>query len=164
MSIARRLSLLNEISIIFNALVRTGRDYGASINEMIRLLGFKNESLGRLRVYQLLAALERILKPIGLRIVYIPIRRKYVIKSYKADYRSIPIPPGALATLFAVAKAYLERGSKITIDELSEIRNVSINTIKRDLKILESFGLIKSDGNYVKLTDKALVLLDIVIE
>lgn len=145
-------------------LIRQGRTPGASLDELAKALGFggKDLALGRMLVIEKLIGLGRVLKVLGLRIVYIPQSRHFTIAfSDKFPYEySSDIPMEIFKTLEIIIKHFRSGEDYIDIATVSRERGVAITTLKSHLRELEIRGYVDVRRDRIYRTPKLIVLIE----
>jgi len=152
---------------IFRLLIRQGKVPGSSLDELVHSLGFSGREmeLGRLILYDHLNVLQKnVLKMIGLKIKYIPRLKTFTIvfdKTVEEDYLA-DLGKESFETLKYVLKLFSEFRAYIEVADLAKIRGLSISTIRKHLRELESKGYVIVRGGKVYKSPKLLILLEFI--
>lgn len=153
---------MSSFAVLLRLLLCQGKKPGASIDEMVKALGFKgkNFATGRILVINHLNSLNKVLKLIGLKIKYIPTLRTFTIVFGKSVEYTADLPKEVYKTLLILAKHFLKGEKSIDLDKIAKERNLSTNTIKKHVCILEEKGYVCLEGKKkIRKTLKLLVML-----
>ncbi len=162
-NIQKQSASLNELSLLFQLLSRGGKDAGVTLNELINKLGIKNEKFGRIYVFELFKKLDKLISYLGLKIVYIPIRRRFILKfkDLMRTSKSSVLSEGAINTLLAIAHLYLDGEKEVTLQQIVVKLKQTEATVKRNTRELISMNLLEKNNNKYFLSSRALISLDL---
>ncbi len=137
---------MNEFMVIVRMLTRPGSPMGAGVDDLLDALGLP-EDVGPSVLFRLLAALHRLLSPLGLLVRFNPVTQTFFLdtRRVRTPIGGLPLPDRLAATLVAViVQSYVSRGW-VSIDQIRDVRGKTPRGIREDLRQLADLGYVELD-------------------
>ncbi|MHA1246971.1 MAG: hypothetical protein ACTSPE_06560 [Candidatus Thorarchaeota archaeon] len=137
---------LNEYSVMVQLMTRRGRPMGAAIDDLLNALGYP-ESAGRGVLFHKMAALHKLLRPLGLALRYNPVDAVFYIDVTGPE--TLPsrgiLSDRLAATLLVVITLSCQEGGWVPIKRVRSLRRKTLRGLMTDLRELESMGYVEFD-------------------
>jgi hypothetical protein len=137
---------LNEYAILVHLLTKAGEPIGASVEDMLEVLGLPE--IGRSVLFNKLAGLQKVLTPLGLVIKHNPISHVFYLDGVSSSdtfFDDSLLPDKLAATLLVVITLAYQEGGWVSFSRIKEFRKKSMKGIRDDLKELSRAGYVEID-------------------
>ncbi len=139
---------MNEYSILMRLLTRPGSPMGATLDDMVDILGLPAD-MGRHVVLGLLSSLNQQLRPLGLMIRHNPLEHVFYLDVYgnvENELMSNLLSDRLAATLFVVMTLAYQEGGWVSLDRIREFRRKTLRSLREDVRELVALGYLEFDS------------------
>ncbi len=139
---------MNEYSILIRMLTRPGTPMGATLEDMVDILGLPAD-LGRHVVLSLLSGLNERLRPLGLTIRHNPLEHVFYLDVHgvlENELMSNQLPDRLAATLIVVMTLSYQEGGWVALDRVQQFRRKTLRSVQDDVRELVALGYLEFDS------------------
>ncbi|MHA1734740.1 MAG: hypothetical protein ACTSV8_00020 [Candidatus Thorarchaeota archaeon] len=137
---------LNEYSVMMQLLTRQGRPMGTVVDDLLDALGYPERG-GRGILFHKMAALHRLLKPLGLALRYNPVDTVFYVDVTGPE--TLPsrgiLSDRLAATLLVVITLSYQEGGWVPVKRVRSLRRKTLRGLMADLRELENMGYVEFD-------------------